>query len=84
GEELEVETYVWVAGEEKLEDGEWDFAEFRREKMHNWITSSDEYDEVDEAVRTHSNDPTGGRGFKGSITDKLESTKEQEVLKSAV
>lgn len=44
GEELEVETYIWVAGEEKLEDGEWDFAEFRREKMHNWITSSDEYD----------------------------------------
>lgn len=44
GEELEVETYIWVAGEERLVDGEWDFAEFRREKMHNWITSSDEYD----------------------------------------
>lgn len=44
GEEVEVETYIWVAGEERLADGEWDFAEFRREKMHNWITSSDEYD----------------------------------------
>ncbi|KAI4093830.1 MAG: hypothetical protein LQ339_007612 [Xanthoria mediterranea] len=83
GEELEVETYIWVAGEERLVDGEWDFAEFRREKMHNWITSSDEYDEVDEAVRTHGNDPTGGRGLNGSISDKLEGTKDK-VLKSAV
>ncbi|KAL8657631.1 MAG: hypothetical protein Q9226_001716 [Calogaya cf. arnoldii] len=83
-EEVEVETYIWVAGEEKLEGGEWDFAEFRRAKMHNWIVSSDQYQEVDEAVRTHGNDPTGGRGLSGSITDKLMSTKEEEVLKSAV
>ena len=44
GEEVEVETYIWVAGKERLEDGEWDFAEFRRAKMHNWIVSSDEYE----------------------------------------
>ncbi|CAO1605950.1 hypothetical protein XANCAGTX0491_009453 [Xanthoria calcicola] len=83
GEEVEVETYIWVAGEERLADGEWDFAEFRREKMHNWITSSDEYDEVDEAVGPHDNDPTGGRGLNGSISDELEGTKDK-VLKSAV
>lgn len=27
GEEVEAETYVWIAGEERLEDEEWDFAE---------------------------------------------------------
>ncbi|KAI4279203.1 MAG: hypothetical protein LQ337_000438 [Flavoplaca oasis] len=84
GEEVDVETYIWVAGKTKLEDREWDFAEFRREKMRNWITSSEEYDEVDEAVKNHANDPTGGRGLNGSITERLEAKKEDQVLSSAV
>lgn len=37
GEEVEAETYVWVAGREKLEGGEWDFEGFRREKMGAWV-----------------------------------------------
>ena len=37
-EEVEVETYVWVAGRERLEEEEeWDFAEFLREKMGRWV-----------------------------------------------
>lgn len=44
GEEMEVETYIWVAGNDKLEDGEWDFGEFRREKMAHWIGEREEYD----------------------------------------
>lgn len=44
GEEVEVETYVWIAGKEALEDGEWDFEEFRREKMHRWVGRRDDYD----------------------------------------
>ena len=44
GEEAEVETYVWIAGKEELEDGEWDFEEFRREKMHRWVGQRDDYD----------------------------------------
>ncbi len=44
GEQVEVETYVWIAGEDDLEDGEWDFEEFRREKMHRWIGQRDDYD----------------------------------------
>ena len=43
GEELEVETYVWIASEERLEKGEWDFAEFQREKMHRWVHDETEY-----------------------------------------
>ena len=43
GEEVEVETYIWVAGKDKLEEREWDFEEFRRERMSGWIISSDEY-----------------------------------------
>ena len=30
---VQAETYVWIAGEDGLEDGEWDFAVFVREKM---------------------------------------------------
>ena len=37
GEEVEAETYVWIAGEERLEEREWDFAEFEREKMKHWV-----------------------------------------------
>ncbi|KAM7190722.1 hypothetical protein V8F20_009627 [Naviculisporaceae sp. PSN 640] len=35
GEEREVDTYVFLYSDE-LEDKEWDFEEFRREKMANW------------------------------------------------
>jgi hypothetical protein len=37
GEEVEAETYVWVADVAELEDREWDFEEFRREKMGFWV-----------------------------------------------
>lgn len=37
GGEVEAETYVWVAGESRLEAEEWDFDEFRREKMRFWV-----------------------------------------------
>ena len=43
-DEVEVETYVWIAGEEQLEDGGWDFEEFRREKMQRWIGQRDDFD----------------------------------------
>lgn len=37
GKEVRAETYVWVGGEEGLEDEEWDFETFRREKMGRWV-----------------------------------------------
>ncbi len=44
GEEVEVETYVWIAGKGTLENGEWDLEEFRRENMHRWVGQRDDYD----------------------------------------
>lgn len=38
GEEVTAETYIWIAGTDELEDKEWDFAEFEREKMRYWTT----------------------------------------------
>ncbi len=43
GEEVEAETYVYIAGKDQLEDQEWDYDEFRLEKMHRWADQSDEY-----------------------------------------
>lgn len=43
-EEVEAETYVWVDAEQGLEEGEWNFEEFRREKMSRWVGSTMEYD----------------------------------------
>jgi hypothetical protein len=37
GEEVEVETYIWVAREGELEEEEWDFKQFKEEKMRFWV-----------------------------------------------
>lgn len=41
---MEAETYVWAEDITGLEDGEWDFEEFRREKMGRWIGDDKEYE----------------------------------------
>ena len=41
--EVEAETYVWKDGDIGLEEGEWDFEQFRKEKMARWVGKSDEY-----------------------------------------
>lgn len=33
---VDTQTYIWIAPESELEDGEWDFEHFRREKLHLW------------------------------------------------
>ena len=43
GEEKEAESYVWAEDLSGLEDGEWDFEEFRREKMGRWVGDDKEY-----------------------------------------
>lgn len=37
GEEVDAETYIWIAGAEPLDPQEWDFDEFVREKMQRWV-----------------------------------------------
>jgi len=37
GSEVQAVTYVWVAGEARLEDAEWDFETFKRDKMAWWV-----------------------------------------------
>lgn len=81
--ELDAETYVWSVDPEDLESEEWDFEEFRREKMWAWVGEAraeagagavDEgFEDVDRAVREEQEkDPTGGRGVGGRITRELE------------
>ncbi|KAL4977083.1 hypothetical protein BDW66DRAFT_42096 [Aspergillus desertorum] len=41
GEEVETETYVWIAGRGMLEDAEWDFEAFRRDKMAWWVSADE-------------------------------------------
>ena len=40
-EEVEVQTYVWLDGEETLEPQEWDFEAFKRDKMRAWMGLAD-------------------------------------------
>lgn len=46
GEVKEIETYIFTAPESRLEKVEWDYEEFRREKMWRWASTSEEYDGV--------------------------------------
>lgn len=36
GEEVSAVTYVWISGEDELEDAEWDFESFKRDKLIWW------------------------------------------------
>ncbi|KAF9737233.1 hypothetical protein PMIN03_003586 [Paraphaeosphaeria minitans] len=82
GEEVEAETYIWVAPASHLQDEEWDFGEFVRDKMKRWVgreaaemddgfQGRQSINDVDDAVAA-GKDPTGGRGANGSITRQLE------------
>ncbi|KAI9828410.1 MAG: hypothetical protein M1832_002838 [Thelocarpon impressellum] len=88
--EADAETYVWIAGEHELEEGEWDFGEFRREKMGRWIGVDQGFADVDNAAENvewlRAADPTRGRGLDGDITSQLNDGSEakEEVLRSAV
>ncbi|MCJ1246831.1 hypothetical protein MMC30_004040 [Trapelia coarctata] len=78
-EEVEADAYIWSESMDMLEDEEWNFEDFVREKMSRWIGHV-EYAEVDEAMAKleQGEDPTGGRGM--GVTGKVE----EEVLRSAV
>ncbi|RAL01913.1 gamma-glutamylcyclotransferase family protein [Aspergillus ibericus CBS 121593] len=43
GKEVEAVTYVWTAGEERLEAAEWDFEAFKRDKLAWWVGADEEY-----------------------------------------
>nr|POE87415.1 protein aig2 c [Quercus suber] len=77
---VEAETYVWVAGEHRLEEREWDLEEFKKEKMMRWVgvEGEGEYAELDEAVANRQ-DGTGGRGINGAISERL---KEERIKKA--
>jgi gamma-glutamylcyclotransferase (GGCT)/AIG2-like uncharacterized protein YtfP len=49
GEEVDAETYIWTAGANRLEQEEWDFAEFVKDKMKHWV--GEEGAEADEGFR---------------------------------
>lgn len=37
GDEVDAETYVWISPAHRLEQAEWDFAQFQRDKMRFWV-----------------------------------------------
>ena len=46
GREVEADTFVYIAGDARLEESEWNFAEFKRDKMRRWA-GVDEHEEYD-------------------------------------
>jgi hypothetical protein len=54
---VRAETYVWDLSKDRLESEEWLFADFRREKMKNWVDGPENDGSVD-----HYDDSGTGRG----------------------
>jgi len=82
-EEVEAETYIWRDSIKELEEKEWDFEEFKKDKMKFWMGESGTEDsdvqvdegfaDVDNAVAGEkSRDDMGGRGLNGHIGRALE------------
>ncbi|KFY15098.1 hypothetical protein V492_02236 [Pseudogymnoascus sp. VKM F-4246] len=44
---VKAETYVWDLSKKQLEDEEWLFADFRREKMKNWVDGPENDGSID-------------------------------------
>ncbi|KAI9740468.1 MAG: hypothetical protein M1834_005048 [Cirrosporium novae-zelandiae] len=69
---IKAQTYIWIDPKTRLEDREWDFEEFVREKLGRWEgSSSGEFEEVDGVVYDGEGDPMGGRGMGGRIGEAL-------------
>jgi Gamma-glutamyl cyclotransferase, AIG2-like len=84
-DEIEAQTYVWVGSRDGLDEEQWDFEEFVREKMWRWAgegaDAEGEYNEVDEAVeaqKSAGHDPTRGRSVNGAISKALEEGREEK------
>ncbi|KAM3417516.1 hypothetical protein BST61_g5755 [Cercospora zeina] len=86
GEALPAETYIWTASRDDLEDCEWDFAEFRREKERYWVGAegAGEYAEVDEAVAAAQEMTDGTRGRAANGGHITEALLEEQKKKSSV
>jgi len=54
GEEVETETYLWIGDRGDLEDEEWDFQTFRREKMKFWVGDAGAAEYAGEFPSLHS------------------------------
>ena len=44
GDEVKTETYVWKAPRKDLEPQEWDFEEFKAEKLYRWVGGRSDYE----------------------------------------
>ena len=42
GERVSAVTYVWTGGREELEEAEWDFETFKRDKLARWVGADEE------------------------------------------
>ncbi|GAM83978.1 hypothetical protein ANO11243_019680 [Dothideomycetidae sp. 11243] len=81
-EEVQAETYIWIASRNRLEKEEWDFDSFVQEKMHFWLGGETEKEEFGAVDADHKVDGTGGRSISGDIGRALQKEYGSSVEKS--
>lgn len=79
------QTYIWTAPASDLEEAEWDFEHFRREKLHLWAGSEvgdsgmEAADKLErDAARNGQADSTRGRGVQGGEFERALREKEDQ------
>lgn len=69
-EELEAETYIWIAGQHRLEDTEWDFDEFVREKMWRWAPGKRAGGQEEEEQKVGEGEDEGFEDVRRAVEEK--------------
>ncbi|KAF3940708.1 hypothetical protein ABW19_dt0202674 [Dactylella cylindrospora] len=60
GETVQAGIYMWTMGTQFLEEGEWDFEQFTKLKLRNWVGDSKNF----EFQESGTTDPMGGRWWQ--------------------
>ena len=78
GEEVEAETYIWTARKDELEAEEWDFEEFKAEKMKYWAGMSDDDEDSDPATSNGIVVDEGFQDVDDAVARMIENDRAQE------
>jgi len=77
-EYVEAETYVWICGRDTLEPEEWDFEQFKKEKMRAWMGLAD-YGDVE-----YDDDDDNDHHYDSSEDEEVESAKKAKGNKAVL
>ena len=56
GQRVKAQTYIYIAGSQYLEDAEWDFEQFKKDKLKRWVGNEKNFEFEGECLPTAHGD----------------------------